>query len=191
MPALRGPWTRIPLQLALFTGAAVSILTGASFNVQGHGGETGLIAIVAGLLACAAGVFHRQWKLAAGFAAGSLLLTFGAVRFVGTQPLGINFTGLVAVALGGVVGSAAYTNLTKEMRRRVRDLERLNAELEEKHRIFLAATEDPAVQDGDVGVIASNTARQTGAGLCCFFLASPDGREFVPQAPAVGFDKVR
>jgi len=148
MPAMRAPWpggVRFPLQLALFCAAAIAILAGASFNIQGRSVEFALFAIVAALLAFAAGVFYRHWRLAAPMGAIAILITvFGSHFDFRSSSLWINVAGLLCLALGGLVGFIGYTDVTEEMRSRLREVELANAKLEEQHRIFLAATESPA-----------------------------------------------
>src|ERR1700738_4890516 len=123
----------LSLQLALFAGAGLAILAGASFNIQGYRGETALLAIFAGIAAWAAGLLYRQWKIAVSL-------------------------GLLFLALGGVLSSVAYERVTETMRTRVREVEALNEELQEQHRMFLAATEDPGINFSDLATLSSATA---------------------------------
>ncbi|TMD08883.1 MAG: GAF domain-containing protein [Chloroflexi bacterium] len=175
------------LQLALFAGAGLAILAGASLNIQGYHGEQALIAVAAGILAWAGGVLSKRWKIAAGLAIGAIALTAVEVRFSGSF-FWINLAGILLLGLGGVVGAIGYEKLTDALRRRVTELQSLNEELEEQHRMFLAATEDPGLTFKDMGALNTATSRQTGAGFCCYYLLGAEGRQFVPQLPAAGFE---
>jgi HD-GYP domain-containing protein (c-di-GMP phosphodiesterase class II) len=73
------------------------------------------------------------------------------------------------------------------MRLRLREMEELNSELQDQHRMFLAATEDPALDYRDLEALSAATMRQVGASFCVYYLSSPDGRQFVPQLPGSGF----
>ena len=66
-------------------------------------------------------------------------------------------------------------------------MEALNNELQDQHRMFLAATEDPALNYADLEALSATTMRQVGASFCVYYLSSPDGRQFVPQLPGAGF----
>jgi len=186
------PQGRVPLQLAIFAGAAVSILAGASFNIQGHSGASGFISLFAGLLAFAAGLTYLRWKQALPLGLAGLVLSAAVNHFNFHDPvLGTNAAGVLMLVLAGLMGTMAYTDVTDEMRRRVSDLEHLNSRLEEQHRIFLAATEDATLQSGDVATMTQNTAKQLGAGMCCYYLVSPDGQAFLPQPPGVGMSALK
>src|ERR671931_850354 len=145
MPAMRAPWpggVRFPLQLALFCAAAICILTGASFNIQGRSVEFAPFAVIAALFAFGGGVFYQHWRVAAGLGVAALAITVVGSHFdVRSPSLWINVAGLVCLALGGLVGFIGYTDVTEEMRSRLREVELANKKLEEQHRIFLAATE--------------------------------------------------
>src|SRR2546423_12252697 len=181
---------RISLPLALFGTAAFTILAGASFNIQDQKAETALFALLAGVLAFGAGVAWRYWKYAAGAGVLAIAIQLLAHHFQFNRSLQINLAGLAALGLGGMLFTIGYQKVTADIHNRVRDLERLNARLEEQHRIFLAATEDPALHSGSVAELAQNTARQTSSTICCYFLAGPDGTSFVPQE-GVGLDALR
>jgi HD-GYP domain-containing protein (c-di-GMP phosphodiesterase class II) len=181
----------ISLPLALFGAAAFTILAGASFNIQDQKAETVLLALLAGVLAFGAGVAWQYWKYAAGAGVIAILIQVLAHHFqLGDRSLHINLAGLAALGLGGMLFTIGYQKVTADIHGRVRDLENLNARLEEQHRIFLAATEDPAMQSGTVAELARNTARQTSSTICCYFLAGPDGTSFVPQE-GVGLEALR
>jgi len=187
--AMRG--RGLSLQLALFAGAGLAILAGASFNIQGYRGETALLAILAGVAAWAGGLLYRQWKI--GVSLGLLAIAFTAieVHFAPLAFFAINTVGLLLLALGGVLSSVAYERVTGTMRTRVKEVEALNEELQEQHRMFLAATEDPSINFSDLGVLSSTTARQVGAEFCIYYLSTADGRQFVPQLPGSGFSNGR
>src|SRR5712692_7093671 len=57
-----------------------------------------------------------------------------------------------------------------------------------KHRVFLAATSDAQGigEPGDIGALTSSIAGQIGAAFASCYLASPDGKQFVPQPPGFG-----
>ena len=186
MRAMRGSGAR--LQVALFAGAGLAILAGASFNIQGYKGETALLAMLAGILAWTAGVLYRQYRFAIALFVAALGITLIETKFSRQFLFGINSAGLLCLTLGGVLSSVAYSRVTQELRRRLTKLERLNAELEEQHRMFLAATEDPGLAETDPGKLAANTAHQLDAGVCCYYLLKPNDRQFLPQLPGAGFE---
>jgi GAF domain-containing protein len=175
------------LRIALSAATAVLILAGATLNVGGRAGQAALLATITGLLAVVAGTLSRQWKFAAPLGIAALVLS---VLTPGFSPLVLG--GLLLLGLGGVAGSFAYLSFTDAMRRQLDDMTRLNAQLEEKHRAFMAATSDAdsAAPPGDVAALTANIAHQTGSGFACYFLASPDGKQFVPQPPGIGLDRV-
>ncbi|HEX6548487.1 MAG TPA: GAF domain-containing protein, partial [Candidatus Dormibacteraeota bacterium] len=183
---------RLSVPLALFTGAATAILAGASLNVDGRTGETVLPALLVALLSFGAGVGFRWWKYALGVALAGLVLNFWTYHFNLTTPgLRINVAGELALAAGGMLSFLAYSRVNEDIHRRMEDLERLNKRLEEQHRVFLAATEDTTMQTGGLPELAGNTARQTGAAVCCYYLLSPEGTHFLPQAPGFGLGSLQ
>src|SRR5579862_4091757 len=157
--AMRGLAGRFPLPVALFAAAGILILAGASFDVQGHTGKTGLEVMAGGLLAVIAGIVHSRWRIAVICALAAVVAVLGALPVeqlraghfdvAAGQDALINVLGVAALVLGGVVGSRGYAQVTTELRSRVGDLEHLNRRLEEQHRIFLAATEEPAFSETD------------------------------------------
>jgi GAF domain-containing protein len=163
------------------------ILAGATLNVSGRSGQEALIAAVAGLLALLAGVLNRMWKAAVPLGVAAIVLTFFTPPF---RPLDIG--GLLLLGLGGLAGSLAYRSFTDALRRQLGDVTRLNAQLQEKHRAFMAATSDADSMSppGDVAALTSNIAQQIGSGFACYFLASPDGKQFVPQPPGIGLERL-
>ena len=175
------------LRIALSAATAILILAGATLNVSGRTGQAALLAGVAGLLALLAGALHRVWQAAVPLGVAAIVVS------VITPQFGfVDLAGLVLLGLGGVAGNLAYRNFTNAMRLQLDDMTRLNAQLEEKHRAFLAATSDAdgAVQAGDVATLTANISNQIGSGFACYFLASPDGKQFVPQPPGIGLERL-
>jgi GAF domain-containing protein len=174
-------------RIALCAATAILILAGATLNVSGRTGQAALLAAVAGLLALLAGALNRVWKAAAPLGAAAVVLALITPPF---RPLDLG--GLVLFGLGGFAGSMAYASFTDAMRRQLENMTRLNAQLEEKHRAFMAATSDAdtATQPGDVAALTANIAQQIGSSFACYFLASPDGKQFVPQPPGIGLDRL-
>jgi putative nucleotidyltransferase with HDIG domain len=195
MPAMRAPWTggvRFPLQLALFCAAAIAILAGASFNIQGRSAELAPLAILAALLAFAAGVFYLHYRVAAAMAVAALLVTVLGAHFdLASSGLWINVAGLLCLVLGGVVGFIGYTDVTDETRSRLREVELAKAMLEEQHRIFLAATESLGEGPADVDRMTAYVAHQTGAAFASYYVVSSESDQFVPQGPGFGLERVR
>ncbi|TAN34459.1 GAF domain-containing protein [bacterium] len=181
------------LRIAFSAATAVLILAGASLNASGRAGPAALLAAAAGLLALAAGVVNPLWKVAAPLAVAALVVNLLPSQFnLQDANLGLQAAGLLLLGLGGYVGSIAYRSFTEAMRRQLRDLRSLNAQLEEKHRAFLAATSEAEASSrpGDIGALTANIARQVGADFACCYLASADGRLFVPQPPGIGLDRL-
>ena len=174
-------------RIALSAATAILILAGATLNANGRVGQPALFGALAGLLALLAGAFNRTWKVA---------VPLGIAALVGTViNSGFSFAelgGLVLLALGGFAGSLAYRSFTEAMRRQLDGMKMLNFQLEEKHRAFLAATSDAdsAAPPGDVAALTANIAHQIGSAFACYFLASPDGKQFVPQPPGIGLERL-
>ena len=183
--AMRG--RGLSLQLGLFAGAGLAILAGASFNIQGYRGETALLAMLAGFFAWGAGLLWRRWQIAISLGLAGIALTAVEVHFAPAAFFGINTAGLLCLGLGGVLSAVAYEEVTEEMRLRLHDLESLNQELQDQHRMFLAATEDPALNYADLEALSATTMRQVGASFCVYYLGTSDGRQYVPQLPGAGF----
>jgi len=179
--------TTFTLRIALCAATAILILAGATFNVSGRAGQAALLAAVACLLALLAGALSRVWKAAAPLGIAAIVLALLTPPF---RPLDLG--GLVLVGLGGLAGSLAYRSFTDAMRRQLDDVIRLNAQLQVKHRAFMAATSDAdsTSPPGDVAALTSNIAQQIGSGFACYFLASPDGKQFVPQPPGIGLERL-
>ena len=174
-------------RIALSAATAILILAGATLNANGRVGQPALLAAIAGLLALLAGAFNRTWKLAVPLGVAALVGTLITSQF-GLIEIG----GLALLALGGFGGSLAYRSFTEAMRRQLDGMKRLNTQLEEKHRAFLAATSDAdsAAPPGDVAALTANIAHQIGSAFACYFLASPDGKQFVPQPPGIGLERL-
>ena len=181
----------LSLQLALFAGAGLAILAGASFNIQGYRGETALLAILAGIAAWAAGLLYQQWKISISLGLLAIAFTAIEVHFAPAAFFAINSVGLLLLVTGGVLSAMGYEVVTEEMRTRVREVEALNQELQDQHRMFLAATEDPSVNYADLAALSATTARQVGAEFCIFYLGTADLRQYVPQLPGAGFSNGR
>lgn len=174
-------------RIALSAATAILILAGATLNANGRVGEPALLAAIAGLLALLAGAFNRAWKLAVPLGIAALVGTLLTSQFDLPE-----LAGLVLLALGGFAGSLAYRSFTEAMRRQLDDMKQLNAKVEEKHRAFLAATSDAdsSAPPGDVAALTANIAHQIGSAFACYFLASPDGKQFVPQPPGIGLERL-
>src|SRR5579859_1324609 len=187
--AMRG--RGLSLQLALFAGAGVAILAGASFNIQGYSGQTALLAILAGAAAWTAGLLYRQWKIAVCLGLAAVAFTAVEVHFGKAEFFGVNLAGILCLVLGGVLSTVAYGRVMADIQARVHQVEALNAELQDQHRMFLAATEDPSLNFSDLAALSATSARQLGAEFCAYYLATPDGRQFIPQLPGAGFTSGR
>jgi len=174
-------------RIALSAATAILILAGATLSVNGRVGQAALLAAIAGLLALLAGGLNRTWQAAVPLGIAALVVS------VITPGFGFfDVAGLVLLALGGFAGSLAYRNFTDAMRHQLDDMKRLNAQLEAKHRAFMAATSDAdsATPPGDVAALTANIANQIGSAFACYFLASPDGKQFVPQPPGIGLERL-
>src|SRR4029077_15394235 len=187
MASIRGTFA---LRVGFSAATAVLILAGASLNVHGRSGQAALITVVAGLLALGAGAVNVRWKISAPLAAAALIVSLVAVRFdVRDSQLPLELLGLVLLVLGGFVGSLAYNNFTDALRSQLDEMEGLVARLEEKNRAFLAATSDAeATKPGDIGALTTGIAGQMGAAFACTYVATADGKQFVPQPPGFGLD---
>ena len=181
------------MRIGFSATTAVLVLVGASLNVTGRAGGSAFFAVVAGLLALAAGALNRnlQGSLPLGFAA--LLMALLSVQFnLGDGSLVLQLAGLVLLTMGGFVGSTAYRTFATAVGRNRHELDHLRFELERKHRAFIAATSE--VEDSgrpaDAGALTANIAQQAGADFACYYAASPDGRQFVPQPPGIGLERL-
>jgi len=174
-------------RIALAAATAILILAGATLNVNGRVGQAALLAALAGLLALLAGALNRTWQAAVPLGIAALVVSVITPGFSF-----FDIGGLVLLALGGFAGSLAYRNFTDAMRRQLDGMRRLNAQLDEKHRAFMAATSDAdgTTPPGDVAALTANIANQIGSAFACYFLASPDGKQFVPQPPGIGLERL-
>jgi GAF domain-containing protein len=181
--------TRVGLSVA----AAVLILAGASLTVGGRSGGAAFLAVAAGLAAVAGGVLNINWKFSAPAAVAALVAMLIAVDFdLGDRYLLLNIAGLLMLGLGGFAGRTVYDNFADALRVQLDEMEGLVAQLEEKHRAFLAATsEAEGTKPGDINSLTASIAAQMGAAFASTYLASPDGRQFLPQPPGVGLDRLR
>ncbi|HEY8814800.1 MAG TPA: hypothetical protein VIP57_06820, partial [Candidatus Dormibacteraeota bacterium] len=174
-------------RIALSAATAILILAGATLNVNGRVGQSAFLAAFAGLLALLAGALNRTWKAAVPLGIAAIVVS------VITPDFSVfDIGGLALLALGGFAGGLAYRNFTDAMRRQLDDMKQLNSQLEEKHRAFLAATSDAdsGALPGDVAALTANIAHQIGSAFACYFLASPDGKQFVPQPPGIGLERL-
>src|SRR5690348_10403810 len=178
-----------------FAGAAgVLILAGASISAgAGRPGSDVLAPAIAGLMAAVAGAAYFEWTIAAPMAIGSLLVTLLSVHFNFANPnLPFYIGGLLLLALGGVTGVTAYRSFSDTLSRDNDLMASMQAQLEEKHRAFLAATQDadgPA-QAGDPGALTARLAQSIGATFACDYLVSADGKQYVPQPPGVALGQL-
>src|SRR6266480_3221192 len=147
----------------------------------------------AGLLAVSAGVFYREWRGSVPAAAIAFLVAVGIAQFNSRQgDLVPQLAGLVLLAVAGLVGGIAYRSFAGEVRRQVAQLAGLDAQLGLKQQAFLAATSDAnGSQSQDTTAITSRIAGYVRADLACCYLASADGRRFVPQPPGLGVERLR
>jgi len=180
-------------RIGSWAAAALLLLAGASLNAGGR--DPGWIALagVAGLLAVSAGVFYREWRGSVPAAAIAFLVAVGIAQFNSRQgDLVPQLAGLVLLAVAGLVGGIAYRSFAREVRGRVAQLAGLDAQLGLKQQAFLAATSDAnGSQSQDTTAITSRIAGHVGADLACCYLASADGRRFVPQPPGLGVERLR
>jgi GAF domain-containing protein len=182
------------MRIAFSAATAVLILIGASLNVSGRVGAEALLAGTGGLLALLAGALNSYWKASVPLGIAALLVSLVAAQFDFRDPkILLQLAGVLLLALAGMVGSIAYRSFTGLLRRQLDDMQGLNIQLEQKHRAFMAATSDAdsAGHPGDVAALTTNIAQQVGATFACYYLASPDGRQFVPQPPGIGLERLR
>ena len=181
------------MRIAFSAAAGVLILAGASVNVAGRSGADVLVPAIAGLMAVAAGATYTEWTIAGPAAIGALLVAFLSMHFDFTdRSLPFQLGGLLLLALGGVTGVTAYRSFNDALARDHDSLADLQSQLEEKHRAFMAATQDAegAALPGDAATLTARLAQQLGATFACNYLVSADGRQYLPQPPGVGLGRL-
>ena len=181
------------VRIAFSAAAAVLILAGASLNVSGRQGQAALLAVVAGVFALAAGVFNENLKFSAPAGLAAVVATLAAAQFnFKDPPLPLDVGGLLLLAIGGFVGSIAYNNFTDALHHQLDEIDSVVEQLEDKHRAFLAATSDVDGKSNpsDVGALTTTIAGQMGADFACCYLASADGKHWVPQPPGFGLNRL-
>ena len=162
------------------------ILAGASLNASGRVGWATAFAGLAGLLALAAGVIYTTWRVSVPAVAAAIIFTLLIGQFNPRQgDLALQVLGLVLLGGGGALGGVAYRNLAGTIRAQALDLQ-------QKHRAFLAATSDvdAGARPEDVAALTANIAHSLGADFACCYLASGDMRQFVPQPPGIGLERL-
>ena len=172
---------------------AVLVLAGATLGASGREGLGLAVGAVAGGLALASGATFISWRLAAGLGAVALLLTLVLSQLdSGHANLPVQVPGLILLAVGGALGAIAYRGLASDVEKQRADLDALNATLGQKHQAFVAATTDlNGTRPGDTAAITATIAAGIGADVACCYLASADGRRFVPQPPGIGVERLR
>src|SRR5260221_1708466 len=181
------------IRVAFSAAAAVLILAGGSLNAAGRTGGDAVVAAIAGFMAIVAGAAYSEWTIAGPMAGGSLLVVLLSVHFnFATRGLPLQLAGVVLLALGGFVSITAYRSFTDALRSRLEEMEDLNAQLEDKQRAFMAATQDAegSSTPADAASLTALLAHHLGAGFACCYLVSPDGRQFVPQPPGIALDRL-
>src|SRR6266700_703311 len=181
------------MRIAFSAAAGVLILAGASVNVAGRSGADVLVPAIAGLMAAAAGAAYTEWTIAGPAAIVALMVAFLSVHFDFTdRSLPFQLGGLLLLALGGVTGVTAYRSFNDALARDHDSLADLQSQLDEKHRAFMAATQDAegAAQPGDAATLTARLAQQLGATFACNYLVSADGTQYVPQPPGVGLGRL-
>ncbi|HEV3405048.1 MAG TPA: GAF domain-containing protein [Candidatus Dormibacteraeota bacterium] len=183
----------LTFRIGFAAGSAILVLAGATLGASGRDGLVLAMGAIAGLLALASGATFNSWRLAAGLGAVSLLLTLVLSQLDPRQAdLPIQVPGLVLLAVGGVLGAIVYRTLAGDLEKQQAEVESLNATLGQKHHAFVAATSDlNGTQPGDTAATTAAIAASVGADLACCYLASADGRRFVPQPPGIGVDRLR
>jgi len=172
-------------RIALSAAAAVLVLAGASLNASGRDSGGIALAGVTGLLAVSSGVLYREWRLAVPLAGIASVVTIVIAQFNALQgDLVPQVAGLVLLAVGGLAGAITYRSFVSEVRQQAAELEGLNTRLGLKDQAFIAATSDVnGSATGDTAAITSGIAGYVGADFACCYLASADGRRYVPQPP--------
>ncbi|HYL07211.1 MAG TPA: GAF domain-containing protein, partial [Candidatus Udaeobacter sp.] len=190
MASLRG---NLAFRIGFTAAAAVLILIGASLNASGRVGWPVAFAGVAGVLALGTGVFARTYRLGLPLGGAALIISLLLAQFNPRQgDYVVQLAGLILLGIGGFVAGIAYRSFAVALQGQVREINILNTQLQQKHRAFLAATSDleRSGEQGDLASLTSNIARQVGADFACCYLESADHRQFVPQPPGVGLDRL-
>jgi len=180
------------LRVGFSAAAAAIVLVGASLNVTGHAGADAFFAVVAGLLALGSGALNVSWQGSVPLGIAAVLVTLLSDRFDLRNPaLVLQLAGLLLLGIGGFVGSIAYRSFSRAISTHTVDLEAVRIELLAKERAFMAATADAdhTKHPGDVAAFAI-IAREAGADFACYYASSPDGKQFVPQPPGIGLDRL-
>ena len=182
------------MRIAFSAAAGVLTLAGASMSAgAGRSSSDVLVAAIAGLMAAVAGAAFFEWTVAVPMAAGSLLVALLSMHFDFTNPiLPFELGGLLLLALGGLSGVTAYRSFSEALAADHDLLADLQSQLAEKHRAFMAATQDAegAAQPGDAATLTTRLAQQLGASFACNYLVSPDGKQYLPQPPGVGLGRL-
>jgi HD-GYP domain-containing protein (c-di-GMP phosphodiesterase class II) len=184
---------RFALRIGFSAATAVLVLVGASLNVTGRSGVPAFLAAVAGLLALGAGILNRSWQGSVPLGVAALLLALFSAQFnLHDSSLFLQLTGLLLLGLGGFVGSVAYRSMSDAISSHVADLERLRGQLEHRHRAFLAATSDAENTRplSDIAGLTAHIAHLAGADLACYYASSSDAKQFVPQPPGIGLERL-
>ena len=180
------------LRIGFAAAAAAIVLVGASLNVSGHSGPDAFFAVIAGLLALGSGALNSSWQGSVPLGVAAVLVTVLTDRFNLRDPgLVLQLAGLLLLGLGGFVGSIAYRSFSRAISTSAVDLEAVRIELLAKERAFMAATADAdhTKHPGDMAAFAI-IAREAGADFACYYASSPDGKQFVPQPPGIGLDRL-
>jgi HD-GYP domain-containing protein (c-di-GMP phosphodiesterase class II) len=180
------------LRIGFSAAAAALVLVGASLNATGHSGPDAFFAGIAGLLALAAGALNINWQGSVPLGVAALLVMLLSDHFDVRNPgLVLQVAGVLLLGIGGFVGSVAYRSFSRAIGAHAADLEAVRLELLAKERAFMAATADAdhAKHPGDVAAFAI-IAREAGADFACYYASSPDGKQFVPQPPGIGLDRL-
>ncbi len=180
------------LRIGFSAATAAIVLVGASLNVTGRSGPDAFFAIVAGLLALASGALNTNWQGSVPLGVAAVLVTLLSAQFNLRDPnLILQLAGLLLLGLGGFVGSIAYRSFSRAISTHAGELEAVRLELLAKERAFMAATADAdhTKHPGDIAAFAI-IAREAGADFACYYASSPDGKQFVPQPPGIGLERL-
>ena len=180
------------LRIGYSAATAAMVMVGASLNVAGRSGAAAFFAIVAGLLAFASGALNVNWQGSVPLGAAALLVTLVSAGFnLRDQNLYLQLSGVLLLGLGGFVGSIAYRSFSRAINSHAADLEGMRMLLLAKERAFMAATADAdhTKHPGDSAAFAI-IAREAGADFACYYASSPDGKQFLPQPPGIGLDRL-